>query len=125
MAAVLTEAVANAWDADAQSGDIRINTEAGTIVFADAGIGMTIEDMNKKYLRVGYRRREEHTPYGKSAKKGRLVMGRKGLGKMSPLALADLIEALSAKDGPVQVQSDLSRPFRLKIRMAIPSSKIP
>src|SRR6185437_10281770 len=59
IAAVLTEAVANAWDADASTVSIRVDPGADWIEITDDGVGMSIEDMNRKYLRVGYRRREE------------------------------------------------------------------
>ena len=59
VAAVLTEVVANAWDADASRVYIEIDSEKGEISIEDDGIGMSIEDMNNKYLRVGYCRRTE------------------------------------------------------------------
>ena len=99
IAAVLTEAVANAWDADAETVDIKIDPGAKWIEIVDDGVGMTIGDMNDKYLRVGYRRREEDTEHGKYTAKGRQVMGRKGLGKLSLFSIAKLIDVQSAKDG--------------------------
>lgn len=99
IAAVLTEAVANAWDADAQSVEITINSDAEWIEIVDDGIGMTVADMNEKYLRVGYRRREEDDTHGRTTAKGRQVMGRKGLGKLSLFSIANLIDVQSAKDG--------------------------
>ncbi len=96
IAAVLTEAVANAWDADAENVQINIDEE-NTIRIRDDGVGMSIEDMNKKYLTVGYRRRDEDKTSGKITAKGRPVMGRKGLGKLSLFAIADTIEVQSAK----------------------------
>lgn len=97
IAAVLTEAVANAWDADAEKVDIRLDPDAKWIEIADDGVGMSIEDMNEKYLRVGYRRREDAD--GRVTAKGRPVMGRKGLGKLSLFSIADIIEVHSAKNG--------------------------
>ncbi|WP_199261566.1 BbrUII/HgiDII family restriction enzyme [Paracoccus binzhouensis] len=99
IAAVLTEAVANAWDADAQTVEITIDPDAQWIEIVDDGIGMTIADMNEKYLRVGYRRREEDDTCGRTTAKGRQVMGRKGLGKLSLFSIANLIDVQSAKDG--------------------------
>lgn len=99
IAAVLTEAVANAWDADAETVEIRIDPDANWIEITDDGVGMSIEDMNNKYLRVGYRRREEDKEHGKYTAKGRQVMGRKGLGKLSLFSIAKFIEVQSAKDG--------------------------
>ena len=99
IAAVLTEAVANAWDADAETVDIRFDPRTEWIEIVDDGVGMTVHDMNEKYLRVGYRRREEDTEHGKFTAKGRQVMGRKGLGKLSLFSIAKLIDVQSAKNG--------------------------
>lgn len=101
IAAVLTEAVANAWDADAETVNIKIDPEGSWIEIEDNGIGMSIDDMNDKYLRVGYRRRDEDVERGKTTAKGRPVMGRKGLGKLSLFSIANIIEVESTKDGEV------------------------
>lgn len=99
IAAVLTEAVANAWDADAENVAIRVDPNNDCIAIEDDGIGMSVEDLNGKYLRVGYRRRDEDAEHGRRTAKGRLVMGRKGLGKLSLFSIANIIEVRSAKDG--------------------------
>lgn len=99
IAAVLTEAVANAWDADAEMVEIKVDIEDNRIEIIDDGVGMSISDMNSKYLRVGYRRRDEDAEHGKTTAKGRPVMGRKGLGKLSLFSIAKVIEVESAKDG--------------------------
>ncbi len=99
IAAVLTEAVANAWDADAEQVDIKIDPDGNWIEIVDDGIGMSVDDMNNKYLRVGYRRRDDDSEHGKTTAKGRPVMGRKGLGKLSLFSIANVIELESAADG--------------------------
>lgn len=101
IAAVLTEAVANAWDADAETVTIRVDPakEAQWIEIVDDGIGMSVGDLNGKYLRVGYRRRDEGDEHGRLTAKQRPVMGRKGLGKLSLFAIANEIEVQSARDG--------------------------
>lgn len=99
IAAVLTEAVANAWDADAEEVRITFDQNNEWITIIDDGIGMTVEDMNNKYLRVGYRRREEDADRGRLTEKGRPVMGRKGLGKLSLFSIANSIEVQSFKNG--------------------------
>ena len=98
IAAVLTEVVANAWDADAENVAIVVNESDWQIVITDDGIGMTVDDINKKYLRVGYRRREDDTEAGSRTNKDRRVMGRKGLGKLSLFSIANTIEIQSAKN---------------------------
>jgi Histidine kinase-, DNA gyrase B-, and HSP90-like ATPase len=99
IAAVLTEAVANAWDADASSVQIRVDPNNEWIEIEDDGIGMSVDDLNGKYLRVGYRRRDEDAEHGCKTVKGRPVMGRKGLGKLSLFSIANVIEVQSAKNG--------------------------
>lgn len=108
IAAVLTEAVANAWDADASSVQIRVDPNSAWIEIEDDGIGMTVDDLNGKYLRVGYRRRDEDVEHGRKTAKGRPVMGRKGLGKLSLFSIADVIEVQSAKD-------DITHGFRMSV----------
>jgi hypothetical protein len=102
--AVLTEVIANAWDADAKRVDIKIvadheNQGNDYIEIEDDGIGMSVDDLNEKYLYVGFRRRG--TGNNSKTPDGRLVMGRKGLGKLALFSIADEIEVQSAKDGKI------------------------
>jgi HSP90 family molecular chaperone len=93
--AVLSEVVANAYDADAQN--VEINLTGDRIVIKDDGIGMDLDEINDKYLYVGYQKREhgeEITPIFK-----RKVMGRKGIGKLSIFSIANTIELHSYKNG--------------------------
>ena len=87
--AVLSELVANAWDADATQVDITL--DLGTpqsIEIRDDGHGMSRDDINAKFLTVGYRRRvsDPKTPGGRDA------MGRKGIGKLAAFSIADTVE---------------------------------
>ena len=91
---VLSEAVANAWDADASR--VNISTGGGKIVIEDDGCGMTVADANEKYLRVGYEPRKEE---GSKTRKGRPVMGRKGIGKLSLFSIADTVTVHSVRGG--------------------------
>lgn len=84
VAAVLSEAVANAWDADAELVEVTLGADAVEVL--DDGIGMDIDDVNERFLTVGYRRRDEGRVL---TDKGRHVMGRKGIGKLSLFAIAD------------------------------------
>ncbi len=93
IAAVLSEAVANAWDADAQN--VHINLGADFIEIIDDGFGMTENDINEKYLKVGRKKREhgeQFTPLF-----NRPVMGRKGIGKLSLFSIANVINIESVK----------------------------
>ena len=95
--AVLAEAVANAWDADAETVCIDVDKGGQTVVITDDGHGMSVDDINKKYLRVGRNRREGRDAV--TPKHHRPVMGRKGIGKLSLFSIADTIEVQSAKNG--------------------------
>lgn len=96
VAAVLSEVVANAWDADARNVSISIDAQDGHVTIEDDGHGMTVDDANDKYLTVGYERRksESRTPELK-----RPVMGRKGIGKLSLFSIARTVELHSVKNG--------------------------
>ena len=98
IAAVLTEAVANAWDADAERVEIEVDPNQKWIAISDDGVGMSVADINDKYLRVGYRRRDDGNE-GSVTAKNRPVMGRKGLGKLSLFSIANVIDVQSAKNG--------------------------
>ena len=95
--AVLAEAVANAWDADARHVSITIDRGGNRIEISDDGTGMDEHDINDKYLTVGYERRQNDG--SQSAELGRPVMGRKGIGKLSLFSIAETIEVHSAKNG--------------------------
>ena len=97
--AVLSETVANAWDADAESVDIVIDKREGTIVITDDGHGMDLSDINGKYLTVGYRRRDSGNQGATSPKLKRPVMGRKGIGKLSLFSIARDIRIYTIKNG--------------------------
>lgn len=100
IAVVLTNAVANAWDADAENVIICVDpAKQEWIEIVDDGIGMSVGDLNSKYLRGGYRRQDERDEHGRMTAKQRLVMGRKGLGKLSLFSIANEIEVQSARDG--------------------------
>ena len=75
--AVISEAVANAWDADAKT--VEITLEKDCITIKDDGCGMDTDDINNKYLTVGYQKRHL-VPIPPML--NRKVMGRKGIGKL-------------------------------------------
>ena len=79
-ATVLGEAISNSWDADAHNVYITINKNENYFSIQDDGIGMTAEDFQNKFLKVGYSKRKEGNTY--SALK-RPYIGRKGIGKLA------------------------------------------
>lgn len=91
---VLSEAVANAWDADAEHVSIEIDPSGDRITIIDDGHGMSVKDANEKYLYVGYERRSK-LGGAQTEKLGRPVMGRKGIGKLSLFSIARTIEVHS------------------------------
>lgn len=100
--AALTELVANAWDADATTVQITIDKSTNTITIEDDGHGMNATAIKGKFLNVGYSRRRQPTNGSKSDSGKRRVMGRKGIGKLSMFALANLVKVTSqAKDGEI------------------------
>lgn len=91
--AVLSEIVANSWDADAT--EVRMNIEGtNRIEIIDNGIGMNEKDINDKFLLVGYKKRDDGFAETSS---GRKVMGRKGIGKLSLFSIANKITIISKK----------------------------
>jgi hypothetical protein len=112
--AVLSEVVANAWDADAEHVEIQLDFTGGTVTITDDGVGMTLTDINEKFLTVGYRRREYEAVT--TPTHGRHVMGRKGIGKLSLFAIAETIEVQSAKavDGRVKKNGFVMRTDAIK-----------
>lgn len=91
---VLSEVVANSWDADATVVDIQV--EKNEITITDNGMGMDLDDINKKYLFVGYERRKGKA--GELTPKGRRVMGRKGIGKLSLFSIANIVRVETIKE---------------------------
>ena len=91
--AVLSEVVANSWDADATHVDIVI--ESGKITITDDGHGMNEADINEKYLNVGYERRKAEPR--QTARYHRTVMGRKGIGKLSLFSIAETVNVQTVK----------------------------
>lgn len=97
MAAVLSEIVANAYDADATRVLIDWDQDNDRIVIADDGSGMTEKEVNDRFLTVGYRRRAGQP--GLTPKFDRKPMGRKGIGKLSLFSIADTVIVETAKNG--------------------------
>jgi len=78
---VLAELVANAYDADASEVHIHLVDETDKkITIADDGHGMSYDDINQKFLKIGRNRRENDQ---QTSPAGRPVIGKKGLGKLA------------------------------------------
>src|SRR4030043_1085927 len=79
-ATVLGEAISNAWDANAENVRIYIDKEKNSFFIKDDGMGMTADDFQNKFLKIGYSRRQGGQVRSAS---GRPFIGRKGIGKLA------------------------------------------
>ncbi|MCY4000524.1 MAG: ATP-binding protein [Bacteroidetes bacterium] len=98
--AVLSELIANAWDADASEVRLTVHQagEKTKIVVIDDGCGMDENDLNDKFLTVGYqRRKDQNDDY--TSNRNRKVMGRKGIGKLSIFSISEHIQVYTKKNG--------------------------
>jgi hypothetical protein len=111
VSAVVAELVANSYDADAESvtvnlplatelarksKDGEVEDKGFVVEVIDDGHGMSPDEAQDHYLKVGRDRREHREQGPKSRTKGRPVMGRKGIGKLAPFGVCRRIEIRSA-----------------------------
>ena len=115
VSAVIAELVSNSYDADATEVIIEaplgryLTTKADkgddhnfVIKVIDNGMGMTPDEINDCYLRVGAERRIEEGPNRGDVSPiyGRRVMGCKGVGKLAPFGICEEIEILTSGGEP-------------------------
>lgn len=101
---VLSELVANAYDARARKVSITLSESGDSVSIEDDGIGMTRVEVQQKYLLVGRDRRADPGP---SPNADRLEdwperpkpMGRKGIGKLAMFSIASDVEIHTAQFG--------------------------
>ncbi|VVC03586.1 Histidine kinase-, DNA gyrase B-, and HSP90-like ATPase [Candidatus Burarchaeum australiense] len=94
----IAELVSNSWDADATEVNVDLpldqawdpTNESHTIKVSDNGRGMNWELVRDSYLDVGRDRREEDKTDRSPG--GRLLQGRKGIGKLAGFGIADTVE---------------------------------
>lgn len=92
--AVLSEIVANAWDADAEHVEVTIDKASDTITIQDDGTGMNRDEVIDRFLTVGFKRRIE---LGELTPAGRKPMGRKGIGKLSIFSIAQVADVYTMR----------------------------
>lgn len=126
VSAVVAEIIANSYDADAENVSVKLPLgktlavrkgknidEKGYIIeIVDDGHGMTPDEADSFYLRVGKDRREDSKQGDLSRVKKRPVLGRKGIGKLAPFGVCRTIEIRSA-GGLKTVQGYLVSHFEL------------
>lgn len=98
----LAELIANSYDADADNVHIKLymNAEKKEIIVEDDGVGMSFEEVNDLFLRIGRRRRE--TGENRKTPKGRIITGRKGLGKLALFGIGKNIKIQTTKKGSTE-----------------------
>ena len=94
---VLGEAISNSWDANAENVNIYVDREKNSFIIKDDGIGMSRDDFQNKFLKIGYSKRKSGET--KSPDKERPYIGRKGIGKLALLSCADKITVMSKTAG--------------------------
>ena len=95
----IAELIANAYDADAHNVYIKITdkNDEKSICISDDGVGMSFEEINEKFLRIGRKRRIDDN--GLSPSGERKVTGRKGLGKLAFFGIGNTIEIKTKQSG--------------------------
>lgn len=85
----IAELIANAYDACATEVEVRLfDKPEHKIVIKDNGIGMSFDEINDFYLRIGRNRRKEK----QASSCERIPTGKKGLGKLALFGLGNKIE---------------------------------
>ena len=95
-ATVLGEAISNSWDADAKNVEIFVQRDKNSFFIKDDGTGMTAQDFQDKFLKIGYSKRKEGATHSPG---GRPFIGRKGIGKLALLSCADKVTVISKVKG--------------------------
>ena len=95
---VISELIANSYDADASRVLIHLKDSADPkeIVIQDDGHGMSFDEINENFLTIGRNRRQEGDQVSPH---GRKVIGKKGLGKLAFFGIAHKITIQTVKDG--------------------------
>lgn len=106
-ATAVIELVKNSYDADATLVEIEIITKVAApyIRIADNGHGMNADDIERKWLRIGFSEKLESEK--KISKKGRRRTGEKGIGRISSDRLGQILKLVS--------KTEKSQPYGIRI----------
>ena len=118
--ATIAELISNAWDADAANVWVEFPfdepwTEDSKIVVLDDGHGMTREEAADQYLVVGRKRRVEAS--SDRSRGGRLLHGRKGIGKLAAFGTARVLECHSVARVPSAAEADTKDAASVSFRL--------
>ena len=97
----LAEIISNSYDADANKVTVTLTEEGGKpkeIKVTDDGKGLSLKEINEKFLVIGRNRRADEGDIP-STKYKRLPTGKKGLGKLALFGLAKTITIQTIQDG--------------------------
>ena len=126
VSAVIAELVANGYDADAE--EVTVEAPMGVTlaslskgVVSDSGYSITVHDkghgmppdvVNPFYLTVGSERRKDPNRGDITPKFKRLVMGRKGVGKLAPFGICEELEVISSGGDMIDGSDENGKPAR-------------
>lgn len=104
-AVALIELVKNAYDADAKNVSLEILNTSGdgepVVVVTDDGIGMTLQDIELRWLSPAADEKERAKQAGERTPLGRLPIGEKGVGRFALHQLGRSLELVTrSDDGP-------------------------
>ncbi|MGF6906809.1 ATP-binding protein [Fusobacterium sp. PH5-44] len=95
---IIAELISNSWDADATEVNIYLYDDSEKkIIVSDNGNGMTSDELQNNFLKIGRNRRLE-SKKDLSEIHLRPILGKKGIGKLSMFGLADEIKILTIKN---------------------------
>jgi len=116
--AVISELIANSWDADANNVHVTIPSGKVTSVFKiiikDDGNGMNFDDLNALYLQVGRNARGNNND--RKTPGGRTMLGRKGIGKFAVFGVSRKVLITSIKNGDLtEFKMDIEKIKAVKV----------
>jgi uncharacterized protein (TIGR02391 family) len=99
MPSALAELIANAYDADASIVKVSLldNAQGKSVEVIDDGTGMSFDEINDCFLKVGRNRRNEGQEWSPSGR--RRATGKKGLGKLAFFGITNKIIVNTSKAG--------------------------
>lgn len=97
---VLGEAISNSRDADAENVWVYVDNEHKSFVIKDDWIGMSWEDFQNKFLKIGYSKRKDGECV---SSKNRPFIGKKWIWKLALLSCAKTISIVSKKEGDTYI----------------------